>query len=405
MIDPLKFRRLLVKILKLVALFELISAFVQGLSGNGWDRFGFDLIIAGILYITWERIVRTLEERKESYRKRLESTPQQISLREALMFSLLASDEIYLGIPQDRHRLVVISYTLIALGLVAAFVRIGTGLMPLVVSGALLLGGVNLLVWIVSLERGEKETLQAELKLAQDVQMSLMPREQPRLSGYDIAGVSLPAREVGGDSYDYTPLHQSDNCFGIAVLDVSGKGIQAAMSAVFTTGAYASEARLSSSPADILTRLNKAVYHHSKRGHFVAFILAALDRATGRVRFANAGQTQPIRVCNGTVEKLCSSGVHFPLGMQEGTVFDEREIVLAPGDCLVFLTDGFTEAMNSESEQFGLERIERLLSLPAIRSATAKQVIDILIEDIRRFAGSAPQHDDMTAVVVRRLVA
>ncbi|MGA9117750.1 MAG: PP2C family protein-serine/threonine phosphatase [Bacteroidota bacterium] len=402
MIDPLKFRRLLVKILTWLAVYELISAFVQGSTGNGWNRFGIDLVIAGILYITWENIVRNLEERKESYRKRLETSPQQIGLREALMFSLLASDEIYLRIPEDRHRLVVISYTLIALGLVAAFLKIGVGFMPLVVSGALLLGGVNLLVWIVSLERGEKESLQTELKLAHDVQMSLMPREQPSLASYDIAGFSLPAREVGGDSYDYSILGQSGNRFGVAVLDVSGKGIQAAMSAVFTTGAYASEARLSSSPAEILTHLNKAVYQHSKRGHFVAFILAALDQESGRVVFANAGQTRPILVSQGKAATLCSSGVHFPLGMQEDTLFDEREIQLAPGDSLLFLTDGFTDAMNAEKEQFGVERIERLLSLPSSQSATAKQVIEALLEDIRLFTGSAPQHDDMTAVMVKR---
>jgi len=403
MIDPVKFRRLLVNLLKVVAVIELITAFSQGMGGNGWNRFGIDLVVAGILYITWERIVQNLAERKESYRKRLQSTPQQISLREALMFSLLASDEIYLGIPKDRHRLVVISYTLIAFGLVAAFVKIGPGLMPLVVSGALLLGGVNLLVWIVSLERGEKDTLQTELKLAHDVQMSLMPREQPKIPNYDIAGVSLPAQEVGGDSYDYAPLGRAGEQFGFAVLDVSGKGLQAAMSAVFTSGAFASEARLSSSPASILTRLNKAVYQHSKRGHFVAFVLASLHRETGRLIFANAGQTRPILITNGKVETLCSNGAPFPLGMQSDATYEEREILLSPGDSIIFLTDGFTDAMNGQEEMFGLERLERLLSLPSTKSASAMETINVMMEDIRLFSGDSQQHDDMTAVVVKRL--
>ena len=403
MIDPVKFRRLLVKLLQLVALFEIVSGFFEGISGKGWNRFGIDLVVAGILYIAWEKIVRNLEERKESYRKRLQDSPQQISLREALMFSLLASDEIYLGIPQDRHRLVVISYTLIALGLVAGFIKIGSGLMPLVVSGALLLGGVNLLVWIVSLERGERETLQTELKLAHDVQMSLMPREQPRLPRYDIAGISLPAQEVGGDFYDYSLLGRTADRYGVAVLDVSGKGIQAAMSAVFTSGAYASETRLSSSPAEILTRLNRAVFQHSKRGHFVAFVLAALDQESGRVIFANAGQTRPILITEGKVEMLCSTGTPFPLGMQAETLYEEREIVLAPGNSIVFLTDGFTDAMNTDEELFGTERIERLLDLPATRSASAQEAIDALMESIRLFTGAMSQHDDMTVVVVKRM--
>lgn len=405
MIDPLKFRRLLVNVLKVLVVIELVGALVQGTTGNGWDRFAVDLVVAGILYILWERIIQGLAARKESYRRRLETSAQQISIREALMFSLLASDEIYLGIPKDRHRLVVISYTLIAIGLVVAFVKFGGGMMPLVVSGALLLGGVNLLVWIVSLERGERETLETELKLAHDVQMSLMPRQHPDVPEYDVAGFSLPAKEVGGDSYDYSQLGNDGARFGIAVLDVSGKGLQAAMSAVYTSGAFASEARLSSSPADILTRLNKAVYQHSKRGHFVAFVLASLERETGRLVFANAGQTRPMLVHDGTVETLCLDGAHFPLGMQLDTRYVEREVTLTPGDAIVFLTDGFTDAMNGEREQFGLERIEKFLASPAIRSSTANQTLQALTGEIKLFTGSNPQHDDMTAVVVKRLAS
>ncbi len=403
MIDPLKFRRLLVNLLKIVAVIELVTAMSQGMSGGGWARFSLDLMVAGVLYIAWERIVQNLAQRKESYRQRLQSSPQQISIREALMFSLLASDEIYLGIPKDRHRLVVMSYTLIAFGLVAGFVKIGPGLMPLVVSGALLLGGVNLLVWIVSLERGEKETLETELKLAHDVQMSLMPREEPNIPDYDVAGVSVPAQEVGGDSFDYAQLGRSGEHFGFAVLDVSGKGLQAAMSAVYTSGAFASEAKISSSPAAILTRLNRAVYQHSKRGNFVAFVLASLDGESGRVVFANAGQTRPILITDGRVETLCSSGAHFPLGMQPDATYEEREVTLAPGDAIIFITDGFTDAMNGQEELFGLERVERLLALPEVKSATAKGTIDTLMDDIRLFAGENPQHDDMTAVVVKRM--
>ena len=405
MIDPLKFRRFLVTLLKVLVIIELAGALVQGTSGNGWDRFAVDLVVAGILYILWERIVQGLEKRKESYRKRLKSTPQQISLREALTFSLLASDEIYLGIPKDRHRLVVMSYTLIAIGLVVAFVKFGPGMMPLVVSGALLLGGVNLLVWIVSLERGERETLETELKLAHDVQMSLMPRQHPDVPAYDIAGFSLPAREVGGDSYDYSPLGQNGDRLGIAVLDVSGKGLQAAMSAVYTSGAFASEARLSSSPADILTRLNKAVYQHSKRGHFVAFVLASLEGETGRLVYANAGQTRPLLVHDGKVETLCLDGAHFPLGMQPDTLYVEREVNLAPGDAVIFLTDGYTDAMNTDRELFGTERVEKFLSSPTAKSSSAEQTLHALTEEIRLFAGSSPQHDDMTAVVVKRLAS
>ncbi len=402
MIDPIKFRRMLVRVLKVLAILELVAGFSQGTSGNGWERFAVDLIVAGVLYLMWEQIMTGLAARKEMFRKRIEISPQQVSLRDAFIFSLLASDEIFQGIPEDRRRLVVVSYTLITLGLIAGFIKIGPGLMPLVVAGALVFAAVNLMVWIVSQERGARETLHTELKLAHDVQMSLMPREEPGLACYDIAGMSSPAREVGGDFYDYSPLGRTRDLLGIAVLDVSGKGIQAAMSAVYTSGAYSSEARLSSSPAEILTRLNRSVFDHSKRGHFIAFLLAALDQTSGRLIFANAGQSRPMLRTNGSLQTLDSVGVHFPLGMQEDTAYDQREVQLQPGDMLVMLTDGFTDAMNAQEEQYGLERIEKLLMDPALAGVPARQVIDAIRKDVHLFTGDTPQHDDMTIVVVKR---
>jgi serine phosphatase RsbU (regulator of sigma subunit) len=403
MIDPIRFRRLLTTLIKLLVLFELISAVAYGVSGKGWERLSVDLIVAGVLYLAWDQIKNGLGQRKEFYRKRMEDSPQQIGLKDAFIFSLLASDEIYQGIPEDRRRLVVLSYTLITLGLVAAYFKVGTGFMPLAISGALVFAAVNLVVWIVSLERGVRESLHTELKLAQDVQMSLMPRQEPCLQCFDIAGLSNPAREVGGDFYDYSYLSQAGELFGIAVFDVSGKGLQAAMSAVFTSGAYSSETRLSSSPAEILTRLNRSVFKHSKRGHFIAFVMAAINQNTGDVVFANAGQTRPLLRSGGTIQTLDSPGVHFPLGMQEETNYEERCINMKSGDMLVLLTDGFTDAMNSQREQFGSERIERMLLDSSLANATAQQVIDALRKGVLAFAADTPQHDDMTIVVVRRV--
>lgn len=403
MIDPIRFRRILINLLKAVAVLELLGAFFQGTSGGGWHRLGADLLVAGILYLAWERLASGLDERKERYRRKITQTTQKISLRDAIVFSLLASDEIFSGIPEDRRRLVVTAYTLIALGLVAAFAKIGPGLMPLVVSGAILLGGVNLLAWIVSEEREVRESLETELKLAHDVQMSLMPREQPKIPGFDIAGMSTPAKEVGGDFYDYSTLGEENGPLGIAVLDVSGKGIQAAMSAVFTSGAYASETRLSTSPAAILTRLNRSVARHSQRGHFVAFLLVALDPSSGRFVYANAGQTRPMHISNGVLTTLNSVGVHFPLGMRADTAYEEQEMVLQPGDTVVMLTDGFTDAMNSGEEQFGIERIEQLLQDPSLAHASAQEIIARLSSEVGTFAGGTAQHDDMTIVVLKRV--
>jgi sigma-B regulation protein RsbU (phosphoserine phosphatase) len=403
MIDPVRFKKILVNLLKILAVVELIGAFVEGTGGHGWSRFGIDLIVAGTLYMMWERIATVVADKKEEYRRRMEAAPQEVGLFDALVFSLLWTDTIYDSIPKDRVRLIVISYTLIALGVVTAFMKVGSGLMPLVVSGTLVLGAVNLVTWVISLERGDKESLQTELKLAHDVQMSLMPTGDPPLAGFDIAGMSIPATNVGGDLFDYSRLGKEGQGFGISVLDVSGKGMQAAMSAVFTSGAFAAEALHTSSPAVILTRLNRGIYAHSRRGHFVAFLLAALDPGSRLLTFANAGQTKPLLKSGDACTWLETAGVRFPLGMKEDSMYEEKTVQLRRGDILFMLTDGFTEAMNESLEVYGTERIEAALRAPGASGLTARELIESLTAAVRLYAAGAPQHDDMTIVVVKVL--
>jgi sigma-B regulation protein RsbU (phosphoserine phosphatase) len=275
--------------------------------------------------------------------------------------------------------------------------------MPLVVAGALVLGAVNLITWIISLERGERETLQTELRLARDVQISLMPKENPAVTGFDIAGMSVPAKEVGGDLYDFLPLGEGGTRFGISVVDVSGKGMQAAMAAVFTSGAYASEAKQSRSPADILSRLNRGVYHHSRRGHFVSFLLAGLDVGTRTLYYANAGQTKPLLRSATEMRWLDVDGVHFPLGAQPETTYLESALQMSRGDIVCLLTDGFTEAMDASDEPFGAERIEEVFRRPGLSTLTAAEMLNVLADEVGRHTGDAPQHDDMTMVVIKAL--
>jgi serine phosphatase RsbU (regulator of sigma subunit) len=401
MIDPIKFRKLLLLGLKILIAIELLAALNAGMSGGGWGRLGLDLIIAGILYIGWERIRSIVRDKKEVYRKKMLAAGDNIRLLDALAFSLLWSDEIYRDIPGDRKRLIVISYTLIALGLIAVFLNIGSGLMPLIIAGTLVLGAVNLLAWVVSSERGERESLQTELKLAHDVQVSLMPKEHPQIPHFDIAGRSLPAREVGGDHYAYTCIGMNEGMFGISVFDVSGKGMQAAMTAVFTSGAFSTEARQSHSAAEILSRLNRAVYTHSRRGHFVAFLMAVLEIDSGNLTFSNAGQLKPLLKSNDRLEWLSSSGVHFPLGMVPDSAYEESQVCLQSGDVLVLLTDGITEAMNNERRQFEMEGVERCLAGLDCALLSAEQIIGGLLDAVRAYTDGAPQHDDMTVVVVK----
>ncbi len=401
MIDPIKFRKFLVLGLKILILIELLAAFNQGQSGGGWARLGLDLIAAGILYIGWDRIRNVVKDKKEEYRQKMLAAGDNIKLLDALAFSLLWTDEIYRDIPRDRNRLIVISYTLIALGLVALYFNIGSGLMPLIIAGTLVLGAVNLLAWVVSSERGERESLQTELKLAHDVQVSLMPKEHPQIPHFDIAGRSLPAKEVGGDHYAYTCIGMNEGMFGISVFDVSGKGMQAAMTAVFTSGAFSTEARQSHSAAEILSRLNTAVYTHSKRGHFVAFLLAVLDVHSGNLTYSNAGQMKPLLKSNGRLEWLGSNGVHFPLGMVAESAYEESSLRLQSGDVLVLLTDGITEAMNGDRRQYDTEGVEQCLAGLDCAALSAEQIIDELLNSVGTYTAGAPQHDDMTVVVLK----
>jgi serine phosphatase RsbU (regulator of sigma subunit) len=403
LMDPIRFKRFLITLLKILIIVELGNAFTKGASGGGWGQFGTDLVVAGILYLMWDNIKTIIREKKEESARRMKEPGHHIRLWDALAFSLLWSDEIYKDIPLDRRRLVVISFTLIGLSLLVAFLSLGGGLMPLVISGSLVLAAVNLLAWVVSTERGEKETLQTELKLAHEVQTSLMPKSCPPVEGFDIAGRSLAAREVGGDHFDYCFLNSDKDTLGISVFDVSGKGLHAAMSAVFTSGAFVSEAKRSGSPSGILTRLNVAVYGHSQRGHFVAFLLAVLDVQQKQVTFSNAGQMKPLLRSNGTAKWLDSVGIKFPLGMVEDSAYQERTLDVHGGDVLILLTDGLTEAMNASREQYGTERLAEFVNHLSVGNLSAQQIAEAINNDIRAFVGSAAQHDDMTMVVVKVL--
>ncbi len=398
-IDPSKFKKIILTILKVLIGIELLSAALEGLQTGNWMRLSLDLLIAGALFILWERITRITLEQKEKFRRRVEAPGGRITLWDGLLFSLLWSDEIYTNIPSDRKRLVVISYTLIALGVAAtAFLNISV-----MIVGALILAAVNLLSWVVSRERGERDTLATELALAHDVQVSLMPKSHPQVEGFSIAGVSFPAREVGGDHFDYLQWPDADGSLCISVFDVSGKGMHAAMSAVFASGALASEAHHAGSPADLLTRLNKAIYPRTKRGHFVAFLLARLNPRSKEIVFANAGQTKPLLKSGDSVRWLDSTGIHFPLGMMERCEYQQSSQTLQSGDVLCLLTDGVTEAMNEAREQYGSDRLAGLLAGMNTSTLSAEQIIQCAVADVRTFVGTAPQHDDMTIVVVKVL--
>ena len=247
----------------------------------------------------------------------------------------------------------------------------------------------------------ERERMQKELEIARNVQIGLLPNANPKIKGFDIGGTCLPAKEVGGDYYDFVTLGSEK--LGIAIGDVSGKGVPAAIYMTLTKGILQSHADDTISPRLVLNKVNKLLYRNIEKNSFVSMFYAVLDPNDKTLTFARAGHNPGIMIDqnDGSNEELNTDGI--ALGLEEGTVFNqmlqEQTIILESGDTLVFYTDGFTEAMNSIQEEYGEERFVKLIS--ANRSMSAQELINILVKSVKEFSGDAPQHDDMTVVVIK----
>ncbi|NBB99237.1 MAG: SpoIIE family protein phosphatase [Bacteroidetes bacterium] len=257
----------------------------------------------------------------------------------------------------------------------------------------------------------ERERLRGELETAREMQLQVMPSEDPVMRGMDVAGVCLPAAEVGGDYFDYmwlddnerllciTWLDDNERLLCITMADVSGKGLKAAMAAVMVSGMLHVTTPTSGSPAEVLTLINNPLRHKIDARMFVAMQLAVVDTERRTVTLANAGQMPPLLLRDGAVCPLTTDGPRFPLGATEDVAYVARTIRLQTGDTLLLYTDGVNEAMNAERELFGDERLRALLQRTAGQPAAA--VATALQEAVRRFTGNQPQHDDVTMVVVR----
>jgi sigma-B regulation protein RsbU (phosphoserine phosphatase) len=249
----------------------------------------------------------------------------------------------------------------------------------------------------------ERERMKKELEIARNVQIGLLPKKNPELKDFDIGGICLPAKEVGGDYFDFVTLGPQK--LGIAIGDVSGKGVPAAIYMTLTKGILQSHADETVSPRLVLNKVNKLLYRNMEKNSFVSMFYAVLDTAEKTLTFARAGHNPGIMISqkDGSNQALNTDGI--ALGLEEGTVFNkmlkEQTIKLSPGDTLVFYTDGFTEAMNLFQDEYGEERFISLIS--SNRNLSAQGLIDVLVKSIEDFSKEAPQHDDMTVVVIKIL--
>jgi serine phosphatase RsbU (regulator of sigma subunit) len=257
----------------------------------------------------------------------------------------------------------------------------------------------------VTIEHGRlfKETLvklrmEEDLSVARDVQMSMLPATCPEVEGYQIAASSTPAREVGGDFFDFFEIGEGK--LGLIIGDVTGKSVSGAliMSASRSVFRMLSEEELT--VGEIMMRANRRLKKDIKSGMFVALLYAVLDAEKGGVGLCSAGQTQPVLMSAKTAEATLveTLGDTFPLGILEDASYEETRLQLEPGDKVVFYTDGIVEAMNKKEEIYGFERLQEVIKTS--KASKAEALMNDIITSVSDFTGNAPQHDDLTMIIV-----
>jgi len=245
-------------------------------------------------------------------------------------------------------------------------------------------------------EEAEIQRVKKELNDAREMQMNLLPSKAPNIPHFELAGISIPANEVGGDFYDY--LTFDNDLIGIVLADVSGKGLHGAMSAVMTYGILHEVVHTESMPAEILFRLNTNLCPLLRDSMFAALNFSILDPQAKRFCYTNAGQPYPVIKRNGNIKTVELGGL--PLGLMTGTTYDEKTIDLNSGDYVIFYTDGITDAMNQAEDLYGFDRFGETIK-DANSDISADEMIQHIMQDIQFFVGDAEQFDDMTVVVLR----
>src|SRR6059058_890036 len=248
----------------------------------------------------------------------------------------------------------------------------------------------------------EKKRLDHDLEIARDIQRILLPSEAPAINGFQISGINVPARQVSGDYFDY--IQVDDERLGVAIADVSGKGVPASLIMAICRSVLRAEAARNPSPADVLRKVNRQLYPDIKEDMFISMAYLILDHQRDGVTLARAGHDAPLlyKRQSQTVTPIKSPGM--VVGIDSGNVFDrltaDFAVPLERDDCLVLYTDGVTEALNTEGDEFGLDRMVQSVRASAIDGAQA--IVKRVIEDVRDFTGSLPQNDDITLIAIRK---
>jgi sigma-B regulation protein RsbU (phosphoserine phosphatase) len=245
----------------------------------------------------------------------------------------------------------------------------------------------------------EEEALKRELRLASEIQLSMLPARLPSPAGFDIGARMIPARAVGGDFYDV--FTAGAGRLGLAIGDVSGKGMPAALFMALTSALLRAEAARTAAPERVMRNLNRHLCERNNGGVFVTLVYGVLEQATRQFSYVRAGHEYPLLHDRTGAPLAVPEGRSLPLGIFHDLVIETHTATLLPGDALLLYTDGVTEAMDEGHELFGLERLEKHLA--AHPGEPAQAMCDRIVAAVAAYQGRAPQSDDITLLGVRAL--
>ncbi|HXT69294.1 MAG TPA: SpoIIE family protein phosphatase [Vicinamibacterales bacterium] len=243
----------------------------------------------------------------------------------------------------------------------------------------------------------EKARMEQEMRIAAEIQQSLLPRARVSLGYVEAAAASIPCRSIGGDFFDYV---ENTSRFGFALGDVAGKGPPAALMSALMQGMYASQAQYADGPASAVTSMNKALCRRGLESRFVTLMFGSIG-SDGSLTYCNAGHNPPFVIGKSGVKRLGEGGP--VVGLLEFAPYDQESVQLEAGDTVIVFSDGVSEALNSAGDEYGDDRLEVVAT--AGGDAPPPVIVERIIASVREFTKGAPQSDDITVMVVRYLGA
>ena len=257
----------------------------------------------------------------------------------------------------------------------------------------------HLLEWRAALaSRDQLISIQNELDVANKIQQSILPTDFPSTAKYEVYANMEPARNVGGDFYDVINLQ--DGHIGLAIADVSDKGVPASLFMMSSRTLLKGTAIGIPDPSEVLADVNELLYEENETFMFVTVIYAVYSPHTGRFLYSNGGHNPPLIIHNDGSSTLLDPIGGIALGIAPGMSFPQSSIKIQPGEIMMLYTDGVTEAMNAEREEYGTDRMQEVYANHPPKDS--KEATDMLFESVHEFAGDTPQSDDITVLAISR---